>query len=118
MGYVIRKIDSACTPVEVGTSEYSDYLANPSSYIVSQIQIPYSITQRQMRLTLLDIGIYDQVEAAVNAMTGEEGKAARITWTWAQDIKRDNPLLIQLATTFNLSSQEVDNLFIAAASKE
>lgn len=79
---------------------------------------PNSITQRQMRLTLLSIGIYDQVEAAIDAMPGIEGKAAKITWTWAQDIKRDNPLLLSLASSFGLSEEDIDNLFIAASSIE
>ena len=118
---IIRKSDGACIPFDPRNIDYQEYLAwggTPDPYIDPTPQVPYSITQRQMRLTLLEFGIYDQVEAAIEAMEGSDGKAAKITWMWAQEIKRDNPLLLSLASSFGLSEEVIDNLFITAASIE
>lgn len=75
--------------------------------------VPYSITPRQARLALLNAGLLDTAEAILAQL----GRAAQITWEFATEIKRDDPLLLGLAAhpSVNLNSEQVDDLFIAAA---
>lgn len=73
--------------------------------------IPQSVTPRQARLAIDSAGLTAQVEAAVTAA----GAAAKITWDYALEIKRDDPLLDQLAQALKLTSDQLDQLFITAA---
>jgi hypothetical protein len=76
--------------------------------------IPVSVTPKQARLALLDAGLLATVETAIGGMTGDDGIKARISWEWAMEIRRDDPLLVSLATTLGLSSEQIDQLFLAA----
>lgn len=93
--------------VDESDSRYQAFL-NP-------VVVPYSITQRQARLAMLNAGIYQQVQSAIAAMPGTDGEAARITWEFASSIDRDFPLVAQLSASLGLTSEQVDQLFIDAA---
>jgi hypothetical protein len=74
--WVVRKIDPSTIP--------------PS--------VPSSITPRQCRLLLLKKGLLSQVES----MIAQQDEATKITWEYALEFERDNPLLLKLATNLNL----------------
>jgi hypothetical protein len=77
--------------------------------------VPIAVTPRQARLALLGAGLLSTVESAIAAMPGVEGEAARITWEFAQEISRDFPLILQLASILEISDEQIDQLFITAA---
>lgn len=70
----------------------------------------------QARLALLQAGLLDQVQAAIEAMPGVDGQAARIAWEYRSTVRRDSPLVLALAAQLDLSEQQLDDLFAAAAS--
>lgn len=74
------------------------------------VVVPQSITARQTRLVLLSLGLLDDVDALVAA-----DRAYQITWEYATEIERNNPILIALATQLNMTDVQIDNLFIAGA---
>lgn len=74
-------------------------------------EVPQVITPRQCRLELLNRGLLEQVEVMIAA----QDQATRITWEYAVEFRRDNPLLMALATNLGLTDQQVDQFFIAAA---
>jgi hypothetical protein len=76
---------------------------------------PESVTMRQARLALLGAGLLDAVEAALAAMEGAQGQAARIEWEYATEIRRDNPLFSALAAQLGLTGDALDALFVTAA---
>nr|WP_319566289.1 hypothetical protein [uncultured Rhodoferax sp.] len=84
-------------------------------YVTPSIAAPAAITMRQARLALLGAGLLAQVNAAIAAMPGAAGEAARIEWEYAQEVRRDSPLLAALAPALGMSSAQVDDLFVAAA---
>ncbi len=84
-------------------------------YIAPKMAAPTAITMRQARLALLGAGLLAQVNAATAAMPGATGEAARIEWEYAQEVRRDSPLLAALAPALGMSSAQVDDLFVAAA---
>jgi hypothetical protein len=76
--------------------------------------IPQSLSPRQARLALLAAGLLDQVEAIIASMPGPDGQAARITWDYATEVRRDDPLLGQMADALGLTEEQIDNLFLSA----
>lgn len=79
--------------------------------IVAVPNVPASVTPRQVRLLLLQQGLLSQVEAMIAA--GDE--ATRITWEFASEFRRDDPLLLALSSQLGLSSEQVDDFFVQAA---
>jgi hypothetical protein len=77
--------------------------------------VPRSISMRQARLALLQAGLLSAVEAAINDLTEPDKSAARIEWEYATEMRRDHHLIAALAVEMQLSDQQVDDLFIAAA---
>lgn len=72
---------------------------------------PYSITPRQCRLLLLQQGLLSDVEN----MIANQDEATKITWEYALEFCRDDPLLLQLAKNLNLTEEQIDQFFIAAS---
>lgn len=79
------------------------------------LQVPAAVTMRQARLALLGAGLLDQVDTAIAAATGTDGKEAQITWEYSSDVMRTNPIFQQLSAALGLTSGQIDDLFISAA---
>ena len=77
--------------------------------------VPASITMRQARLALLGAGLLATVDQAIAAMPGVEGEAARIEWEYAQEVRRDSPLIAALGPALGLTAEQIDGLFVAGA---
>lgn len=75
--------------------------------------IPISVTPRQVRLLLLSQNLLADVEA----MIALQDEATRITWEYAQEFRRDDPLLLTMAANLTppLTSEQIDQFFVAAA---
>lgn len=74
--------------------------------------IPSVVTMRQARLALLQAGLLPLVETAIASM---ESPAAQIEWDYSQEVNREQPLVKQLAEALNLTSDQLDNLFLEAS---
>ena len=77
--------------------------------------VPSAVTMRQTRLALLGAGLLAQVNAAIAAMPGAEGEAARIEWEYAQEVRRDSPLVAGLSAALGLTDEALDDLYQVAA---
>jgi len=77
------------------------------------VAVPASVTPRQLRLALLGAGKLDQVEAFVTG--GQAPPEAVISWEYATEFLRSDPMLGQFAAMLGMTDEEVDGLFIAAA---
>lgn len=75
------------------------------------IPVPEAVTPRQVRLLLLQQGLLDQVEIIIS----QQDRATQITWEFAIEFRRDDPLLNNLAQQLNLTEEQVDQFFIAAS---
>ena len=96
--------------VPMTPDEISAHLAPPPP------AIPQSVTMRQARLALLDIGLLDDVDAAIAAIPDPvQRKAAEIEWEYATTVVRDSSWVQTLGASLNLTSAQIDELFIAAA---
>ena len=80
------------------------------------VSAPQSVTPRQARLALLQAGLLDDVEAALEAIEDvDTRRVAQIEWQTAQQIERDWPLLVQVAAAAGLTPERIDELFVTAA---
>ena len=78
--------------------------------------MPMSVTPRQARLALLQIGKLDAVSAALAAIPDPARRtAAQIEWEYATVIDRNSPLVQSLAAGLNLTDAQLDDLFTQAA---
>ena len=77
--------------------------------------VPKVVSMRQARLALLGAGLLAQVNTAVANMPGAEGDAARIEWEYAQEVRRDSPLVAALSAAFGWTSAQLDDLFTEGA---
>lgn len=77
--------------------------------------VPVVVTMRQARLALLGAGLLEQVNAAVAALPDIEGAAARIEWEYAQEVRRDSPLVAGLSAALGLTDEILDSLFTEGA---
>jgi len=74
---------------------------------------PYKpVTALQARRALRAAGLYDAVVAAVNAATDADLKDS---WEYATEWLRDAPWISSMAAQLNLSSDQVDALFVQAS---
>jgi hypothetical protein len=83
---------------------------------LAQNQVPAKVTMRQARLALLQGGYLPTVNTLVASIPGPTGDEARVTWDYSSDVERTNPLVAQIAAALPLTSAQVDDLFILAAS--
>lgn len=73
--------------------------------------VPAFVTPRQVRLLLLQQNLLADVEA----MIAQQDEATKITWEYAIEFRRDDPLLNNLAVQLGLTEQQIDEFFIAAS---
>lgn len=81
------------------------------SKITAAVPVPQSVTPRQVRLLLLQQGLLANVEQ----LMATQDQAAQITWQYASEFLRNDPLLNNLATNLGLSEEQIDQFFIAAS---
>lgn len=80
------------------------------------VQVPQKVSTRQAHQALILAGLYDNVQAAIDAIPdGTQRAMARVEWDKSNEFERSRPLLIQLAESLGLDSEALDNLFITAA---
>jgi hypothetical protein len=77
--------------------------------------VPAKVTMRQARLALLAAGLLDDVEAAIDALPEPPRRAARIEWEFSSEVFRDRDFVLMLGQALGLDSEEMDALFIEAA---
>ena len=100
---------SVITPEEFATLNAQWHPATPAA-------VPVSVTPRQAKLALLSAGLLDAVEAAIEAIADPATKrVAQIEWEYAQEVRRDWPLLNQVAAGMGMTDAQIDDLFNLAA---
>ncbi|MDR2551465.1 MAG: hypothetical protein LBD10_14840 [Desulfobulbus sp.] len=87
---------------------------DPDPEVPIEPTVPISVTPRQARLALLAAGLLEPVETAIAGLSGPEGEAARISWNYATEVRRDDPLLGQITGALELTEAQIDNLFSMA----
>lgn len=90
------------TPAELATWEGENVPSNP---------VPDSVSPRQIRRALNQLGLRATVDAAI-AMLPQD---ARDDWDYALEVRRDWPLVASLAAGLGKTEAEIDDIFRLAA---
>jgi hypothetical protein len=107
-------LDASLTPGSVGDiyDEQTGTLTRPAA---APVAVPEAVTMRQARLALLAAGKLETVQTTIAGLTGEVGDRARIEWEFSSEVRRRQPLVIDLMPALGLTEQQLDELFIQAA---
>lgn len=96
-------------------TEYEALIAEVEAAYVppppAPVVIPAVVSMRQARLALLQQDLLGTVNAAI----AQGNEADKITWEYATEVRRTDPLVANMALALNLSEQDLDNLFLLAA---
>jgi len=90
-----------------------DYLPEHAAAVYAE-SVPYEITIRQAVLALREAGSLAAVETWVATLDGE----LKIYWNRSQTVRRDHAFVEAARVELGLTQQEMDQLFILAATKE
>jgi hypothetical protein len=75
------------------------------------IPVPQSVTRFQAFAALTNAGLYAQAMNAVNAAGG----LTLLAWNNALNFERSSPSIAAIAASLNLTSEQVDALFVAGS---
>ncbi len=116
--------DAGVAPANQSTSDTpGDIRANWTGYewrdtpyqtppeIAAPVIVPQVVSRAQFILALLQIGLLDEVEAAIALAD----RAAQINYTERLEFERGFPLIATMAAVLGKTDAEVDALFVLAA---
>lgn len=99
---------------------YQDYAAwiqagnTPEEFTTVEIvQVPAKVTRFQARAALHYAGLLTMIEGYMHLET--TSVMEKLAWNDALEFERESPLINALCSSFGLSSEQVDNLFIQAS---
>lgn len=94
----------------------AEFEAAQQAEMEARSPVPLRVTKRQAQLALLYAGKLDAAESAIAAIPDPtQRRAAQIEWGAADYIERSHPLIAAIAAAIDLSEEEIDGFFIAAA---
>ncbi len=80
------------------------------------IIVPNSVTAKQARLALLSkLPNLSTIDSIIEAMPEPSREIARISWEYETEVRRDSVLVVSIGHDLNLTDDEIDDLFILAA---
>jgi len=78
------------------------------------VVIPTEVSMRQARLALFQQGLLAKVQTAIDGLTEPTKTVTQISWDYATIVKRDDDLVLQLASALGIGSSALDELFTLA----
>lgn len=78
--------------------------------------VPKSVTKRQAREVLIRNGMITGVDAAISTIPDSlQRELMRNYWDSSQVFERDRPALLQLAGALGMTAEQLDEMFVYAA---
>lgn len=114
---ITRTSDGATIPADPGNTDWQTYQAwlaagnVPAPYVPPAPAVPRSLTPRQIRLALSQMGYREQVEATVAAGP----LALQDAWNHALEFVRDDPGVLQMLEAVGATPEQADQLWALGA---
>ena len=100
---------------EMTAEELAQMEAMQAEMQAFQNQVPEKITKLQLKIQLVKMGFDLQIiENAIKTLPEPQRTLATLSWTEATNFYRDNDMIASVGQMLNLTSQQIDNLFIEA----
>ena len=104
----ITEIEREMTPEEIARMEAMQVEDDA-------VQVPEKITKLQLKLQLVTQGFdLSTIENVIAQLPEPQRTFALLSWTEATNFYRDNDMIASIGQMFNLSSEQIDNIFIEA----
>lgn len=121
---VLRLADGARVPLVAGNTDYRDYLTwlsagnTPEPAHEPEVIVPTVIGPAQLRLALRRL--HPEITSSVvldliSAMSEPNRSDAMDYWEYSTEIQREHPVLQALAHQLELTSSDVDDVFLLGA---
>lgn len=93
------------------------HIANQNGVFSPPIDPPFPLTisMRQTRLALVQLGIYASIPPALDALPEPTRTFVQIEWEYGSVVERFNPFVVALASALSLTEEQIDQLFILAS---
>ncbi len=85
----------------------------PKPVVIAPLPVPQEVTAFQAKAALLNAGLLTQVQTFM--ASGSAPAFAQLAWAEAPTFGRQSPTMLAMAQAMGMSSDELDNLFRAAA---
>lgn len=82
----------------------------PPAAVAQTAAVPQSVSMYQARRALLDAGLLDAVDGAVQ----QADRSVQIAWEYAVTVERNSPFIAAMQPALGLTDEQVDALFAAA----
>lgn len=79
---------------------------------------PMVVTMAQARVALKQAGLFDQIDAFINALPEPPRITAMTAWEYSPTVSRQGALVNMLSGQFGFTEEQLDDLFAAAAAIE
>lgn len=117
MGYYINPLSGYYEGDRRGSDQDVPQRPSPlhvwdGEWVSGPTPVPQSVTMRQARLALFDLGKRDAVPVAIATMPSPQKEKAQIEWEYGSTVERNSPLVVSLGPALGL---DLDQLFIDAA---
>jgi hypothetical protein len=90
-----------------------DTIIDPAD--IPPVVIPTEVSMRQARLALFQKGLLANVQPTIDGLTEPTKTITQISWDYATVVKRDDDLVLQLASALGIGSSALDDLFTLAS---
>lgn len=97
--------------VATGERTISEYVPSPNDGGDVITQVPATISRFQARAALMDAGLLADVELAIAGAS----PIVQLAWAEATEWRRDSPTMAEIGSLLGLTSEQIDDLFRAAA---
>jgi hypothetical protein len=94
----------------IGTYSINEGVPDP---VTPAPVIPKQCSMYAARTVLYQQGLLQLIEDIIAAMTGEAGDLARIKWSTALTVRRDDDLVTQVIPQLGKTEAEIDAMFVA-----
>lgn len=110
-------VPQGCTGVELTTEQQAALIAIKPGIQVTfngTTFVPLTASAGNFMRALIELGWFDAIDAAVNSLSGVQGKLARALWTRAVEFPREDPLIAQIATAVGMTAADIEAVYIKA----